>query len=542
MLGRGLNKHVIGKRFKVEPGAAKAIPAAASPAAPAASDRSHSRPSEDDDQDLDASARHGATVDGDVGLTSDQGDFDVFGHGGALDQDEGDQGDAAEHVDGGNANESVVGDSSCDIDGLEGHGESTVDTRCTLIRGINADDPSRELAKVWADSSSGTVRARRENGSEVVLCDMRNTMAAIRSGPYSAIAESINVKLVFTSVDAADSFLSAWGGADIPCNVCGGVMRAAVAKPRDKCGHPVCPGCRAEESHPQGIRAHHCGACASETSPNGASARAITNRSRWDVCDGASGRQGSYEGVEDGSADRGRRARARIEELRRRVEARRNVGGTVVGHDSADMGPVGVHPAPATPRAEAPPESAIADLGRVVDTGCGCRGRLHEACARRVKRRVEEANPPHDASNNVAEVDKEDAPPAIHSSARPRAPLHDRSRAASVTASHRVQDHNRHHSAREPEHVARNELNPQERHCKPERDGEERNQEELHRAGCEPELERRRVRELCAGYGHRCRSQFRQERGRVAFFRIIRRVSAIIGKPSGSIVEIMVVG
>ncbi len=390
--------------------------------------------------------------DGEMAMDPAQGDSDVFGHGGALDQEVHGDGSSADIPGLSKARVLAATVSSAGVVISSDHGDRIEGARCTVIRGLRTGEPIRDRAWIWADPDSAVVRIRKEDDSEEELYDMRNTLVGVRSGKYSVGMDNDDIRIVFTNQDAVRHFLETWGEASVPCNICEGTMRTCLARPRDNCEHPICPGCHAEAALSQGVGSTRCIACAPGKLPSARRPNASASMRGTHSRDRAHDRSVNRETVEEDWADRGRRARARLEDLRRRVAARGVDVATGDRRDQTEDGPVVVQPAPATPRVEPAPGEGEADREREVDMGCGCKGRLHEECARRVRRRVIDTSAAHtgDELGSVVAGDDGEALPVEHPpSDRPSTTPSGRLRAACASTSHQLYHHHRRECAGE---------------------------------------------------------------------------------------------
>ncbi len=332
-------------------------------------------------------------ADDQMGQEVEHEDHDVFGHGGALDQEDDGNGTRPDspgtgRADGQDTKAAAIGMTSGSDQTEHGRG-----ARCTVIRDVGTDAPIRDRGWVWADPGAAKVRHEREDGEQEVLCDMRRVLMATRSGKYSAAVEGIGLRIVFTGQEEVDKFLQAWDETRIRCNTCEGDLRTGSAKPRVGCGHPVCPGCRASSAQAQGEGWTRCTACTPGGGLNDRGPNETTNMRLECAQSGAQGvrRQHAADAAGEDWADRSRKARVRMDELRRRVLAR-GVGASADGRqEQAAVGPVVVQPAPATPRIEPMPDEDEEDRNREEAIGCGCRGHIHDVCARRVRRRIDGA-------------------------------------------------------------------------------------------------------------------------------------------------------
>ncbi len=101
------------------------------------------------------------------------------------------------------------------------------------------------------------------------------------------------------------------------------------------------------------------------------------------------GTHGADTNSELANHQRALRAKERLDSLRRRIQAKSAAPQIAVPQLQNREDQRGVVGAPTTPLLDPQLYPEGADPAREERTGCGCGGRLHEACARRVKRRVE---------------------------------------------------------------------------------------------------------------------------------------------------------
>ncbi len=274
-------------------------------------------------------------MDFDDGCMSNEGfgdldDHDVFGHGGDLDQRDGERPRSTAEE----APKGPVGDGAgARLDGGPGHmDERTRVRRCTIVRDAEGRNATRELADIWVDDENRRIGCKGDDAGEAVLHDIATSEIGKKRGAYAVVFPGKGIRAVFGGRREADEFLGDWAKVAIGA-------RSTVGTDGEACddgdGDRAIARCRA------------------------ASARERLDRLRARVI--------ARGGAETSAPDP-------------RGEGPMPWG----GGDEAG-------PAPATPIVQPRDGMEGSDVSRGYGTSCACRGRIHEECARRVKPRLDEA-------------------------------------------------------------------------------------------------------------------------------------------------------
>ncbi len=258
---------------------------------------------------------------------------DVFGHGGSLSQPE--EGEA----DGADADAAGEADTGRHEPGVsEDQGPSSEKTkvwRCTIIREVMGTEPTRRRVEIWIDTDDRQIKCRGDEAHTEVIQGVGDHGMGRRRGAHAVAIPEHGTRLVFCGTREAEEFLGDWA-------------RLATGSGRAR---------------------------------------------------GADADADARDGDDDASAVarwRAARARERVENLRARVIARVSEGAEagrapLIGtQPEQGAGEEQMRPAPATPEMGPRGDRAVLNLAREYGTGCECRGRTHEACARRVRPRIKD--------------------------------------------------------------------------------------------------------------------------------------------------------
>ncbi len=203
--------------------------------------------------------------------------------------------------------------------------------RCTVIRGATEAERDRQRADVWIDGDDQCIKYRGDDARTEILHGLGGTELGKKRGSYAIVIPEADTRLVFCGTREVGEFLGEWA-------------RRAVGG--------------GEES--------------------------------------GAGTAQSHGGDDDGAVAqfRAARARQRVESLRARVMAKEAARAEKGTHGEAgperDTEPGLMVPAPVTPNLQPDGERGTLALTRDYGGGCGCRGRRHEACARKVRPRQED--------------------------------------------------------------------------------------------------------------------------------------------------------
>ncbi len=204
-------------------------------------------------------------------------------------------------------------------------------SRCTIVERAEGMEPTRLRTSVWINGRRGTVECHGEDGRLRVLGAIETLGEARREDRYAVVVDGAGMRLVFTCTEEADRFDYQWRQAR---------REAASAKRASEPPSPSAGG-----------------------------------------------------GIVLEADRRAAKARERIDSLRMRVvnRARAVTGWATSSTPNAEgQGETSeTGPAPSTPIVQVGGEDTRNDQGRVISTGCGCGGRLHEGCARRVRPRLD---------------------------------------------------------------------------------------------------------------------------------------------------------
>ncbi len=294
---------------------------------------------------------------------------DVFGHGGDLDQPTEDPPpppiDLAATDHGVRRLAAEIGEGDEESQGPRvKRGKSW---RCTVIRGTTEADRVRHVADVWIDGDGQCVKYRGDGTRTEVLHDIAGTDLGKKRGSYAIVIPEANTRLVFCGTREVDEFLGEWARRAVDGGEGSGMGAAQVHGGDDE--------------------------------------RAIARF-------------------------RATRARERVEHLRARVLAREAARTERDTQGEAGPGkvtePVPMIPAPATPRLQPNEERGTLDLTREYGDGCGCRGRRHEACARKVRPRQDDAGGGKDGDADDGDEHAEQDATDIRARPRYRPPPVDR--------------------------------------------------------------------------------------------------------------------
>ncbi len=226
------------------------------------------------------------------------------------------------------------------VDQAAWRGNEALGSKCTIIEHATKDEPVRKRASVWVDGEHNRVDYRGEDGRPRTMGAIGGLGKARREGSYAVVVGEADVRFVFTCAEDADDFWYRWSQA---------TAEEGGRRPCDPGTSEVDGGAVAE------------------------------------------------------ARQRAARAKERIENLRRRVIMRASgtVGDGEVVAGARDPEVLGtMEPAPVTPVVHVNGAEGDTDPTRTISTGCGCGGRLHEGCARRVRPRLQFG---HGATTEVAE-------------------------------------------------------------------------------------------------------------------------------------------
>ncbi len=268
-------------------------------------------------------------------------DMDVFGHGGSLDQEHGMEPGGCGPSDSpqrqGPQQQQAPGppqSAPMDTVVVEVQDSGGQGSRCTIVKRATGDEPVRIRTVVWVSAERSRIEFRGEDGRTNNLGAIERLGEARREGPYAVVAERADIRWVFTSTGDADRF----------CHQMSQVRNEGSSK------RASCPQTAAMD-----------------------------------------------EGAEVEASRRAARARERIDNLRLRVMARTRAAADAGEDNAPRTGNPGeletAGPAPSTPIVLEDGAVTRGDSARIISTGCGCGGRLHEECARRVKPRLRIGQP-----------------------------------------------------------------------------------------------------------------------------------------------------
>ncbi len=343
-------------------------------------------------------------IEGAAGGGDSEGEHDVFGHGGNLDEEEGVRGMTDER-----RNEAGDGEGDTSAEGW----------RSTVVNRDSRGQETRRRGNTVIDEVREEIRICGEAGVSTTVCQLAEAARGSRRGSYAAEIGGGHIRIVFTSAVDADSFMTRCMEARVVCAQCEGDVAAGRTVKRQGCGHPVCGACFAENRDGTGEAAMVWGRAAAierectrcRTKREGEAGLVPAERGRPKRL-----RTGSADGPEPSSADTqdcrrkrghdqgedrdegGRRATAaeRIADLRARVRNRQasRAGGVSSAPTGGGEGGRGDQtdagegpPAPATPVDHRDVEGCGDGVWMWMAQGCGCKGRLHYECAwKRVRR------------------------------------------------------------------------------------------------------------------------------------------------------------